>query len=434
MIQSPTSETLTNKARKVIPGGINSGTRGLPTPVVFGRSEGAYIYDVDGQRYLDYHAAFGPIVLGHNHPNVTEKVIEAVRQIDLIGAGVTELEIALAEKIVQHVPAAEQVLLCNTGSEANYHAIRLARAVTGRRRLIKFQGCYHGIHDELLMNIITPAEKVGSIDPGSAGMLPETVAQTIVLPFNDVVAFERTMAQFADEIAAVILEPIPHNVGCILPTDAFLQSLRERTRATGSLLIFDEVVTGFRHALGGCQALMQITPDLTTMAKAIANGYPCALLAGRADLLERFSTAGGDVFFAGTYNGHPNGVAAALATINELEDGSIHAHTDRLAWRFKQGLEELAVELDIEMTVACYGSVCVPYFMSGPITSYNDLLRNNTARDVAFRRKMTDHGIFMTPLAIKRNHISAAHTEADIDHTLTIAAEVLREVREQGSL
>ncbi len=431
MVHSPTSEILAIRASKFIPGGVNSGTRRLPTPVVFARSEGAYIYDVDGRRYIDYHAAFGPIVLGHNHPAVNRRVNEVIQQIDLIGAGVTEMEITLAEKIVEHVPSAEQVLLCNTGSEANYHAIRLARAVTGRRRIVKFQGCYHGIHDEVLMNLISPDNKVGSIDPGSAGMLPGTIAHTLVLPFNDTERLEATFDRYSDEIAAVILEPVPHNVGCIIPTESFLHSLRKCTRASGSLLIFDEVVTGFRHALGGCQAIMQIIPDLTTMAKAIANGYPCAVLSGRADLMSRFSTAGGDVFFAGTYNGHPVGVAAALATIAALEDGAVYAHTYRLAQRLKEGLEELATYLDIQMIVASYGSVVVPYFMSGPISRYEDLLRNDTARDVAFRRAMTDNGIFMTPLALKRNHISAAHTDEDIDQTLSVAEKVLRSLRNQ---
>lgn len=429
MIHSPTSRPLTRDALEIIPGGVNSGTRGLPTPVVFARAAGAYIYDCDDHAYLDYHAAFGPIVLGHNHPQVTTAVLETMQRIDLIGVGITDLEIALARKIVQHVPAAEQVLLCNTGSEANYHAIRLARAVTGRQRIIKFQGLYHGIHDEVLMNIISRPEMIGKRDLHSAGSLPETVAQTLVLPFNDSDAVRATIAAQGDQIAAIILEMIPHNIGCVLPKPEFLHTLRKITHDAGIILIFDEVITGFRHGLGGYQAIAGVTPDLTTMAKAIANGFPCAALAGRAALMEQFATAGGPVFFAGTYNGHPVGVAAALATIDVLEHDTVYARTFQLCDRISRELEALAQEYAIDMTVARYGSVFVPYFMSGPITCYDDLLRNDTARDLQFRQAMTDHGIFMLPQALKRNHISAAHTDADIDRTLDVAATVLRQLR-----
>jgi len=426
MLKSVTSERLHMEAGKVIPGGVNSGTRGLPTPVAFAHAHGAYIYDCDDQAYLDYHAAFGAIVLGHNDPQVTTAVVETVQRIDLIGAGITELEIALARKIVEHVPTAEQVLLCNTGSEANYHAIRLARAHTGRTKIIKFQGLYHGIHDEVLLNIISPPEMIGKPDLASAGSLPATVEQTVVLPFNDVDTLQTTFDTQGDQIAAIILEMVPHNIGCVLPKPEFLHALRELSSAAGSVLIFDEVVTGFRHGLGGYQAHAGVTADLTTMAKAIANGYPCAALAGRVELLQQFTTAGGPVFYAGTYNGHPVGVAAALATIAALERDEVYTHAFRLCERVSQELEKLAKEFDIEMTVARFGSVFVPYFMSGPITRYDDLLRNDTVRDLYFRRAMTDRGIFMLPLTLKRNHISVAHTDADIDRTLEVASSVLR--------
>lgn len=217
---------------------------------------------------------------------------------------------------------------------------------------------------------------------------------------------------------------IPHNIGSVPPTPEFLQTLREETSRSGSLLIFDEVVTGFRHALGGYQSLVGVTPDLTTFAKAMANGYPIAALVGKAEFMDRFAPGGG-VFFAGTYNGHPLNVAAALATIAALEDGSVHRHCADLAERAANGIAEIAAELGITMAVARFGSVFVPYFMEGPITSYDDLLRNDTARDIAFRQGMCDRGIFMIPTALKRNHISAAHTDADIDRTLEAAREVL---------
>jgi glutamate-1-semialdehyde 2,1-aminomutase len=324
------------------------------------------------------------------------------------------------------VPSAERVLLTNSGSEATYAALRLARAVTGRKTIVKFQGTYHGWHDAVLMNVISPAEKIGQKDPLSLGMLPEVIEHTLVLPFNDVEVLAETLTQH-DDIAAVLVEIIPHNIGCVLPRPEFLAALRELTRAHGAVLIFDEVITGFRHSLGGYQRLCGVTPDLSTFAKAMANGYPIAALAGRAELMDRFGPGGG-VFFAGTYNGHPAGVAAALATIGVLEDGTVHEHCFRLARQAAEGLRGIAAELGLPMTVAVFGSVFVPYFMEGPIVSYTDLLANDTARDVWFRSSMCERGIFMLPTALKRNHVSAAHTAADIERTLETAQQVLRQM------
>lgn len=423
-----TNASLFERAVAVTPGGVNSGTRGLKEPIVWDTGAGAYLVDAEGRRYLDYHAAFGPIILGHNHPAVNEAVAQAMTRVDLTGVGTTELEIRLAEKIVEHVPSAEMALIFGSGTEATYLAQRLARAATGRTKLVKFQGCFHGWHDYLLMNIISPPEKIGVKDPASAGMLPEAIENTIVLPFNDSEALENMVTARADEIAAIILEPIPHNIGCVLPDLEFVATLRRLCDDHGIILIFDEVITGFRHGLGGYQEKLGILPDLTTLAKAIANGYPCAALAGRKDLMMRFSSAGGDVFVGGTYNGHPVTTSAALATINELEDDAVYERLFRLGDKARQGLQEIADRLDIDMTVAGYGSVFVPYFMSGPINRYRDLLRNNSEADVMFRSRMAARGIFMLPTAMKRNHISAAHSEADIDHTLGVAEEVLTEM------
>src|SRR5215208_69835 len=264
---------LAERARAVIPGGVNSGNRALPWPLVVAEAHGAFFTDANGQRYLDYHAAFGPLILGHNHPGVNTAVRAATERIDIIGAGVTDIEVELAETIVRHVPSAERVLLTNSGSEATYAALRLARAVTGRNTIIKFQGTYHGWHDAVLMNVISPADKIGQKDPLSLGMLPEVVEHTLVLPFNDVETLAETLAQ-RDDIAAVLVEIIPHNIGCVLPRPEFLSALREQTREHGVVLIFDEVITGFRHGLGGYQQICGVTPDLSTFAKAMANGYP----------------------------------------------------------------------------------------------------------------------------------------------------------------
>jgi len=418
---------LTERAARVMPGGVNSTNRIVPWPFVIAEAQGAYIRDVDGKRYLDFHAAFGPFVLGHAHPRVNAAVKATLDRIDLIGAGVTEIEVELAEKIARHVPSAERVLLTNSGSEATYAALRLARAVTGRSDIVKFQGTYHGWHDAVLMNVISRPEKVGRKDPLSLGMLPEEIEHTHVLPWNDIESVEALLRDRGQAIAAIFVEVIPHNIGCVPPRAGYLQRLRELADAHGVLLIFDEVITGFRHDLGGYQRIAGVTPDLTTLAKAMANGYPIAALVGRAQYMDRFAPGGG-VLFAGTYNGHAVGVSAALATIAELEDGSVHLHTSRLARRAADGLAGIAAELGIPMTVAVYGSVFVPYFMDGPIDSYTDLLRNDDAADVIFRRTMTERGIFMIPTALKRNHVSAAHTDEDIDRTLETARTVLGEV------
>ena len=418
------SVDLTERAARVIPGGVNSTNRVLPWPFVAAEAEGAYITDVDGKRYLDYHAAFGPFVLGHRHPRVNAAVKDALDRLDLIGAGVTELEVLLAEKIVEHVPSAERVLLTNSGSEATYAALRLARAVTGRNDIVKFQGTYHGWHDAVLMNVISKPERVGHKDPLSLGMLPEAVDHTHVLPWNDADAVEALLRDRGETIAAIFVEVIPHNIGCVPPRPGYLARLRDLADAYGVVLIFDEVITGFRHDLGGYQRICGVTPDLSTFAKAMANGYPIAALVGRREYMARFAPGGG-VFFAGTYNGHPVGVAAALATIGELEDGSVHKHCFTLARQAADGLRQISQECGIPMTVACFGSVFVPYFMEGPIENYTDLLRNDTARDIGFRRGMCEHGIFMLPTALKRNHVSAAHTQADIDRTLETARRVL---------
>ncbi len=433
MISKSANNDLVERARRVIPGGVNSGNRALPWSVAFIRSEGATMWDADGKAYLDYHAAFGPLVLGHNHPRVNAAVRAITERLDILGVGVTDVEVELAETLTRLIPSAERVLLTNSGSEATYAALRLARAVTGRKFIIKFQGTYHGWHDAVLMNVISAADKIGKSDPLSLGMLPEVIAHTLILPFNDIESLTALMAQRGDEIAAILVEIIPHNIGCVLPTPAFLESLRRLSTQMGSLLIFDEVITGFRHGLGGYQQIAGITPDLSTFAKAMANGYPIAALVGKAAYMDRFAPGGG-VMFAGTYNGHPLSVAAALATIAELADGRVHRHLFELGAYAAQGMRQIADEFGIPMHVAQFGSVFTPYFMEAEtIHTYTDLLANDTKRDVWFRETMCQHGIFMVPTALKRNHISAAHTKADIDRTLETARTVLQQVPVQAN-
>ncbi len=426
--------SLYERACRVIPGGVNTSLRRIPgVPLVFTRAEGATITDADGKEYIDYHAAFGPIILGHNYPAVNHAAMEGMSGPGLFGVGTTELETKLAEKICQYVPSAEKVLFCNSGSEATYHALRLSRAVTGRKKIIKFQGCYHGWHDAVAMNVISTREKLGRPDPISAGSLAETQAHTVVCTFNSLDSVEQAFQQNRGEIAGVILELIPHNIGCVLPKAGFLEGLREITRREGALLIFDEVITGFRHGLGGYQKVAGVTPDLTTMGKAIANGFPMSALAGRAALMDRFNTApGGDVFFAGTFNAHPACVAASLATIETMERDGVHEHIFRLGDRMRAGLRDIVERLGLRATVAGFGSVYLLYFQEPPIENYTDLLRNDTALFVRYRQELNARGIFELPTNIKRCAIGFSHNDAHIDRTLAAAEDVLKKIAVAG--
>jgi glutamate-1-semialdehyde 2,1-aminomutase len=419
---------LIEEAAEYSPGGLHTAIRVIDPPLCIRRSHGAYIWDMDGKRYIDYHAAFAPIILGHCYPAVVDRVSETIRTNDLYGVSTNELELELSKKIVAVVPSVEQVLLCCTGSEATFHAVRLSRAVTGRRKIIKFQGCYHGWHDYLLRNVISAAEKVDLRDPGSAGMLDEAVDNTLVCPFNNLEHVEKTVRANSEQIAAIILEPIPHNVGCILPHQSFLEGLRAICDREGIILIFDEVITGFRHNIGGYQAVCGVTPDLTTMGKAIANGFPIAAIGGKRDLMQNFNTRrGGTVFFSGTFNGHSSCLAAALATIDVLETQDVHKHIFRLGDRMRSGLREIISRLGLPCTVAGFGSVYTVYFMSErPINNFRDLLANDSALYVRYRQELMERGVFEIPMNLKRNHISFSHTDSDIDESLSVAEMALR--------
>jgi glutamate-1-semialdehyde 2,1-aminomutase len=427
---STNSERLHAEACEFIPGGVNSAQRHILPHLVIRQALGALLFDADDNEYIDYHAAFGPLILGHNHPVVNRRVAEALEGPLAPGVGATELEVQVARKIHRHVPSAQKVLLCTTGSEATFHAIRVSRAVTGRRKIIKFQGCYHGLHDYLLRNMTsTPPERMGKLDAGSAGILHEALENTLVCEFNNLDDVERTFTRHHGQVAAVILEPVGHNMGCVLPRQGFLPGLRDLCTTHGAVLIFDEVITGFRHHLGGYQALCGVTPDLTTLGKAIANGFPLAAVCGKADIMEHFSThPGGDTFFAGTYSGNAVGCAAALATLEILECEPVHRHVFRLGEKLRHGLTEIHQRLGLPATVAGFGSVFLTYFMEGPIDSYTDLLRNDAARFLAYRRRMIERGIFKMPVNLKRGHISYSHTEAHIDRTLETAEDVLKEI------
>ncbi|MCQ6560284.1 aspartate aminotransferase family protein [Paenibacillus mendelii] len=423
------SQELYEEANLYTPGGVHTSIRNVEPHLIFTKAEGAYIYDADGNKYLDFQAAFGPYILGHSHPYVNGKVIEAIQRTDLYGVGTTDLEIELSRLICKHVPSAEQVLFCNSGSEATYHAIRLSRAVTERKKLIKFQGCYHGWHDYVARNMLSKWDMIGKRDPGSAGMMDEAIDNTLICTYNDLEDVERTFKENDGEVAALIVEPIPHNIGCIMPQDGFLQGLRDLCDQYGAVLIFDEVITGFRHDIGGFQKVAGVTPDLTTMGKAMANGYPIAAIAGKKQFMQRFNTnPGGDVWFAGTYNGHAVGTAAAIATIELMEREPVHEYVFALGERMRSGIRDIHARLGIQAVVAGFGSVWTTYFMDFMPQNYTDLQQNDAEFYVRYRRKLLERGIYKMPMNLKRNHVGYSHTEQDIDYALEVIETVLKEM------
>ena len=423
------SQALMETARKYSPGGVHSAIRAA-VPLVFERAEGAYVWDADGNRYIDFHAAFAATMLGHAHPRVDAAVAEAVHKLDLMGLGTSEYEIAMARKIVEHVASVDMVAICNTGSEATHHAIRLSREATGRQKIVKFQGCYHGWHDYVLMNVVNPPDKLGQKMPHSGGMLQAAVEYTTVVDFNDLEGLEEALR--TEEHAALLVEPIAHNMGCVMMTDEFAQGMRRLCDETGTVLIYDEVITGFRHGLGGYQEKVGIVPDLTTMGKAMSNGYPCAAVGGKQELMNHFLAAGGTVYFSGTLNAHPLGTVATVATIAELEDPQVYEHLFALGDHLRDGFREISERLGIPMVVAGYGSISVPYFRDpelGLPWNYTDLLSCDTETDVAFRSAMVERGMLMYTQPRARLVLTAAHTRSDVDQMLEAADDVLRGLR-----
>jgi glutamate-1-semialdehyde 2,1-aminomutase len=420
-------QSLAERAQAVSPGGVETAFRNLGFPFVVSKAEGARFWDADGKAYLDFHAAFGPILLGHRHPAVEKAVQQAMQSTDPIGAGISEMEILAAEKVRQHVSSAERVLLCNSGSEATYNAIRLARRVTGRPDILKFQGCYHGWYDAVALNVSSPAGKLGQKDSLTRGALEETQAHTHVCRFNDLADVERVLQAHPGRVAALLVEPVAHNVGCLMPQPGFLEGLRRLCDREGIVLVFDEVITGFRHALGGYQSIAGVLPDLTCLAKAMANGYPCAALAGKAAWMDHFSTRpGGDVLFAGTYNGHPHAMAACLATIGALESGEVHRHLFKLGDRMRAGLRAIFQEAGIPAQVAGFGSIFVPYFLEGEVRNYDDVLRHDSAADLKWRKALIEDGIFVLPKEGKRCVLNASHSVDDVDRFLETARSIVK--------
>jgi len=436
------SERLLEHNKQYIPGGVVSVNRATKPEISFVRGEGAYIWDADDAQYIDYHAAFGPHFLGHNDPHVTEAVLRVLRERNsLFGSGTTRLEGELAELICTHVPAAESVQFLNTGSEATYQAIRLGRAVTGRNHIIRMQGGYNGWHNDVACNLMTPLSELGPrVSPGeysfraiSAGIPEEHQRLVHSVNFNDLESVRYVCERCA--VGALITEPILQNIGIVKPEPGYLCGLRELADEFGFVLIFDEVKTGFRHAIGGYASLAQVTPDLVVFGKALANGYPIAALAGRREMMDRFvdPSSARRVLLAGTYNAHPIPTAAAVATIERLlmNDGEVYRNTEELGEKIQRGLEEIFAKLDIPGVVARQGSAFCWYFMDHCPKDWHDLAEHHDFEtDTAFRALLVDRGIYVFPLPPKQCSISAAHSMDDIDLTLRHMQDALKEALE----
>lgn len=419
-----------DRARLVIPGGINSCRRETDPVVCIRRSKGAYVEDLEGQQFIDYHGAYGCIVLGHCHPAVVDRVTAILPKSSVYGLGATSFEVELAERLVQHVPSIDQVLLTNSGGEATYSAIRVARGATGREKVLKFQGCYHGSHDYVLPNALTlPGAATGDPD-ASAGVLPAAAASVLVARYNDLGSVKALFEAHDGEIAAVIIEPILHNAATIEPAPGFLEGLRDLCDRTGTVLIFDEVISGFRHALGGYQSIAGVTPDLTTFAKAMGNGAPIGAIGGARHLMEHFNTApDGDVFYSGTYNGNSFAVVAAIATIDCLAEENVHEQTFRLGQRMRDGLSEIIAGSSMPATVVGFGSIYGLIFAPPPLRTYEDVQRNDKETFLAYKAALLRRGVLEMPAVnAMRGHISYSHSDADIDRTLEASAEAFAEI------
>lgn len=405
--------------------------------IVFAKGQGQHIWDVEGNRYIDYHAAFAPHLLGHNDPYVNEEVIRTLRQgISLYGTGTTAYEGRLAEMICQHVPCVESVLFLNSGSEATYQAIRLARAVTGRDHVIVMQGGYNGWHNDVACNLMSPLEKVGPrvspgeypYDPLSAGIPAEHRKLVHIINFNDMESVRYLCEQFP--IATLITEPILQNIGVIKPLPGYLKALRALADQFGFLLVFDEVKTGFRHALGGYAALAGVRPDLATYGKGLANGYPIAAIGGKKEFMDYFAHSDLEkrVLLAGTYNAHPVSCAAAIATIERLlmNDGEVYAQLEKMGARLQEGLEKILAKMPRKGVVCRQGSALCIYFADHPPRDWHDLVcSHDFAFDLRMRRKLVDRLIYVFPTATKQWSISSSHTMDDIESTLKEVEAVL---------
>ncbi len=413
------------RARRSIPGGVNSPARAFGAvggdPLIIDRGDGACLWDIDGNRLIDYVGSWGPHILGHRHPQVIADLETALAKGTSFGAP-TQLETELAEAVIQAVPSIEKIRMVNSGTEATMSALRLARGHTGRDKVIKFAGCYHGHVDSLLVEAGSGALTHGV--PSSPGVPAGCAADTVSLPFNNAGELAETMDTIGHEVACVILEPVVGNMGVVAPADGFLESCRELCSKYETLLIFDEVMTGFRVAYGGAQSLYGITPDLTTLGKIVGGGMPVGAYGGRADVMDSISPDG-PVYQAGTLSGNPLAMACGLATLKVLRESNPYPQLETATLRLAEGLGLAATDAGLEHQVARVGSMFTLFFNPEPVTNYQVSAQNDTARFADYHRGMLDRGIYLPCSQFEANFVSAAHTDQDIDNTIAAARDTL---------
>ena len=426
-----TSAKLFAQARRHIPGGVNSPVRAFKAvggePVFFDRGDGAYLWDVEGQRYIDYVGSWGPMILGHAHPGVTAAVQVAVANSLSFGAP-TALEVEMADLICTTLPAVEQVRMVNSGTEATMSAIRLARGYTGRDKIVKFEGCYHGHADSLLIKAGSGALTLGV--PTSPGVPLALAADTITLEYNNLEQVETVFAEIGEEIATIIVEPVVGNMNCILPVEGFLEGLQAVCNRYQSVLIFDEVMTGFRVGLQGAQGHYGITPDLTTLGKVIGGGMPVGAFGGRADIMAQIAPDG-PVYQAGTLSGNPVAMTAGLVTLREIAKPGFFEDLSANTTRLMDGLRAVGQRTGVALTTQGLGGMFGVFFTEAErVTSFQQVMACDSERFKRFFHGMLAAGVYLAPSAFEAGFVSAAHTEADIDKTVTTAETILANLKD----
>ncbi|MCT7958661.1 glutamate-1-semialdehyde 2,1-aminomutase [Laspinema palackyanum] len=419
------SEEIFAAAQKLMPGGVSSPVRAFKSvggqPIVFDRVEGAYVWDVDGNQYIDYVGTWGPAICGHAHPEVIAALHDALNKGTSFGAPCYQ-ENVLAEMVIDAVPCIEMVRFVNSGTEACMAVLRLMRAFTGREKLIKFEGCYHGHADMFLVKAGSGVATLGL--PDSPGVPKSTTANTLTAPYNDLEAVKTLFEQNPGEIAGVILEPVVGNAGFIPPDAGFLEGLRVLTQEHGALLVFDEVMTGFRIAYGGAQEKFGVTPDLTTLGKVIGGGLPVGAYGGRRDIMEMVAPAG-PMYQAGTLSGNPLAMTAGIKTLELLNKPGTYEYLDKITQKLSQGLLKIAKETGNE---ACGGQISAMFglfFNPGPVHNYEDAKKSDLSKFARFHRGMLERGVYLAPSQFEAGFTSLAHTDEDIDRTLAMAHEVM---------
>ncbi len=422
------SQSLFEHALEIIPGGVNSPVRACKSvgadPLFIERGQGCLIYDADGNRFVDYIGSWGPLILGHRHPAVVDAITAVLKRGTSFGAP-TDLEIQLAEMVIDAVESVEMVRMVNSGTEATMSAVRLARGATGRDLVIKFDGCYHGHADTLLVAAGSGVATLGI--PGSPGV-PEAVAQaTLSLPFNDIEAFKKVMADKGDKVAGVIVEPVAGNMGLVAPEDGFLKTLRELTEAHGSVLIFDEVMTGFRVAYGGAQSLYGITPDLSCFGKVIGGGLPVAAYGGNKEIMSQIAPQG-SIYQAGTLSGNPIAMAAGIATLKQLKVPGVYEALNERSKRLITGLGNAARKAGIAARVGHVGSMLGMFFTDHNVANFDDAKTCDLVLFSKFYQGMRQHGIYIAPSQFEVLFLSTAHYDEHVDATINAAEQVLEEL------